>query len=106
MFGPLSEATIPHECPSRRRAVAWAAVLAFGFAQLLVSVHVHASTGTDEPPEALCAACAFADDGRLAGLSSGQAASLLRQCAAKPLPPGFVIERQAHCFLSRAPPSS
>ena len=102
MFGSAGTATNPAK---RHRAAAWLAVLAFGLAQFLFGAHVHASTGSDEPPQALCTACAFADDGQLAALSFGQAVCLLPQPAAKLPVLGIVIKRQAHSFQVRAPPS-
>ena len=106
MFGSTEAATPLGQRPLRLRAAAWLAVLAFGFAQFLLGTHVHATTGAHEPQQSMCAVCAFTDDTQLAVLSTSQAASLLRQCMAKAQPLEIVIERQAHRFQPRAPPSS
>lgn len=89
----------------RNRAAAWLAVLAFSLAQVLLGAHVHASVGFDEPPDALCVACALADGEQLSEFSPGQAATLLRQRVANSRTSSIHIERQVRSFQPRAPPS-
>ena len=105
MFGSTGTTPSIDQRYLRHRAAAWLAVLAFSLAQILAGAHIHASHGSDEAPEALCAACAQADGEQLCELSPGQAVAPLRQRVANSRTFSILIERQIRHFRPRAPPS-
>lgn len=106
MLGSTGTAIPFRQRPLRRRATAWLAVLAFSLAQILLGAHVHAATGSDEPPEALCAACAFVDDGQLSGHVPANTMRGLHPRLTQPQPTSAVAQQQSNPIQPRAPPAS
>ncbi|MCY3641221.1 MAG: hypothetical protein OXH37_09435, partial [Gammaproteobacteria bacterium] len=93
MFGSTGTATPLGQRPLRHRVAAALAVLAFALAQVLTGAHVHAAAGSDEPSEALCAACAFTDDGEASGPLAAKATARPHSCFTLPQATGALFEQ-------------
>ena len=92
--------------PRRHLLASWLTALAFGLAQCLIGLHVHASDAA-EAPESVCAACAYSATKLLLGPIPAAPVRTGSQRAGRAVAPCRPrLKRQPAPFWQRAPPLS
>ena len=91
---------------SRWRLASWLAVAAFGLAQSLMGLHVHAADAA-ETPHSLCVACAYSAVELLPGPSQAiQVAVKAPRASHAAIPVASCAKRLPTPIQPRAPPAS